>query len=84
MNSQYSDNNEDPQRKKASLVISTLMDRRNQLQNMDPFMLLKEVTESLNSPAFNEQGQRAQPDSAQHAATYSAGFGMVKNREIFL
>lgn len=74
MNSQYGEKQAD-ERRKASLVVSTLLERWQQMKNMDPFLLLKEVNETFKV----DEPARRQPEFAQ---SHEAGFS-VKNKDLF-
>lgn len=54
MNSQYGDKQAD-ERRKASLVVSTLLERQQLMKNMDPFLLLKEVNETFKVDDHNRR-----------------------------
>jgi hypothetical protein len=70
---------EDEERKRASIVVSTLHDRRMQNANVDPFLLLKEVTES-----FQVDPEYRFKFNSELANTQMSGFSGIKNKELFM
>ena len=59
--------------------MSTLLDRQKQLKNVDPFLILKEVTESLKVDLDSERYRRYQEFSKTQT-----GLSAVKNKEMYL
>jgi hypothetical protein len=55
MTSQYSDGFDDEERRKASIMVTTMLERQEKMKGMDPFLLLKEVTESIKFDPEQDQ-----------------------------
>ena len=77
---------QEQERKNAGKIVSTLLERQQELSFMDPFLLLKEVTEQFKVDPDSERYRRYQEYSQPSGdkTGQSSGAAFIKNKEMFL